>query len=41
MNQNRWAVRIAGIMLILALLFVLNHMKKTLEQLQQNQQQTR
>jgi hypothetical protein len=36
--NNRWAVRIAGIMLILVLLFVLNQMKRTLEQLQESQQ---
>jgi hypothetical protein len=41
-DSNRWAVRIAGILLILALFFVLNHMKRTYEQLQQtHQQQTR
>ncbi len=38
--MNRWTVRIAGILLLLMLFLVLNHMKRTLEELQQSQQQT-
>lgn len=38
--NNRWGIRIAGILLILVLFFVLNQMKKTLEQMQEMQQQS-
>jgi YbbR domain-containing protein len=36
--MNRWVVRIMGLLLILMLFFVLNHMKNTLEELAKTQQ---